>query len=132
FRLYRGKRRAAIFTHVGLHITFRDQFDCTKSLTAVLGIVDMRDVSPIDLEAPLAPRRYFSFQAIVAQDCDKLLNSGAFSCCQRTIRLPVQHFRVSRPEGARRRTALAGKLVAARLSCFDVGQTGRSSRVSSR
>jgi hypothetical protein len=67
----------------------------------------MRDASPIDLETPLAPGRYFSFQAIVAQDCDKLLNSGAFSGGQRAVRLPVQHFRVSRPKAARRRTAFA-------------------------
>src|SRR5262249_7029825 len=89
--------------------------------TAVLGIVDMRDVSTVDREASLAPGGYFSFQAIVAQDCDKLLNGGAFSCGQRTIRLPVQHLRVSCPKGRR---VSDRKLVAARVSCFDVDQTG--------
>jgi hypothetical protein len=44
----------------------------------------------------LTPGRHFGFQTVFAQNCDKLLNSGAFSGGQRTIRLPVQHLGGSR------------------------------------
>jgi hypothetical protein len=85
---------------VRLHVTFRNRLNCTKGLSSILGIVDVRNVAAVDPEAAFPPRRYFRFKTVVAHDCDKLLDGSAFSCGQRAIRLPVQHSRVFRSNAA--------------------------------
>lgn len=81
---------------MSLCITFCDLLDFAKGLTSILGVVDVRDVTAIDSEMAFTPRRDFRLQFVIAQNCDKLLNSGAFSDSQCVNCFPVQHYLVSR------------------------------------
>ena len=48
-------------------------------MASIFGVVDVRDVTAIDPEVAFTPRCDFRFQLVVAHDCDKLLDGGAFS-----------------------------------------------------
>ena len=62
-------------------------FDCTKGLSADLCVVDVRDFPTVEFKMAFAPGGDIDLQLIVANGCDKLLHSGAFSDGQRMTRL---------------------------------------------
>src|SRR5262249_48220327 len=123
--LHRRKHRFSVLVHVSLHVTFRNQLDCTEGLAAIFRIVDVRDFPTVDLELTLTPGGNFRFQPIFANGSDKLLQGRAFADGQCVVRFPLEHSRHFPSEYCRKRgTFRPGKMAASQKRRTESNECG--------
>ena len=89
----------------------------------------MCDLTPIDPQVTLTPGRRFGFQTVFAQNCDKLLNSGAYFPAANALFVFQSSISVVLAESMPSWLPPARTLVAACRTCIDLIKPGIVSRV---